>query len=627
MSWERIRTLVVGAILVSSAALPGAALGQPPSIEKAGSRDFPQRAYTLQTPQRLALDPSQVAVSENGEAVDAVTVQSAAGGEGDSFGTVLVIDSSDSMTGRPIAEAMRAARAFADRRAPGQQLGVVTFNDRAEALLPITSEEGEIETALAETPRLGPSTHLYDATGDAIEMLADAGIEAGSIVVLSDGADTGSETTSGQVVEQAAGSGVRVFAVGLRSDKFDPQTLAQIAVGGSVADAAKPAELAAIFDRFGARLASQHLISYESEARPGDTVTVEVRVAGIEGMARAYYEAPAMAAAAAHSADQGFWRTRAAMIGAIALAAALFGIALFVIFKPQRETVRERLARFVYPYRADDRIARGEDGPEAPTGPLSRIARALEHRDWWVQFSEELEIAQIQASPVRIVAATIAAMGGAMVFISQVLEAPILIPLSLLVPYGVRSWVKRRLREQRREFAEQVGDNLQLVASALRAGQSMAGALAVVVEETTEPARTEFRRIVNDERLGVPLEDAIRDVARRMDNLDMEQVALVAAIQRETGGNTAEILDQVIASIRERTKLRRLMETLTAQGRLSQIVISALPVVLLGAMTLLNRNYMSPLFETSSGRIWLGIGAGLSVIGSLIIKRIVEVRV
>jgi tight adherence protein B len=203
----------------------------------------------------------------------------------------------------------------------------------------------------------------------------------------------------------------------------------------------------------------------------------------------------------------------------------------------------------------------------------------------------------------------------------------VLVLLAFAIPLGVRAWIRRAVRKQRREFADQLADNLQLVASALRAGQSMAGALAVVVDEASEPSRTEFRRIVNDESLGVPLEDAIRDVGRRMDNQDLEQVALVALIQRQTGGNTAEVLDQVIATIRERAKLRRMMETLTAQGRLSQIVVSALPVVLLVVISVISPTYVEPLFETGGGRIALAIGAGLSIVGSLIIKRIVEVRV
>jgi tight adherence protein B len=147
------------------------------------------------------------------------------------------------------------------------------------------------------------------------------------------------------------------------------------------------------------------------------------------------------------------------------------------------------------------------------------------------------------------------------------------------------------------------------------------------VEEASEPSRSEFRRIVNDERLGVPLVEAIRRVARRMDSRDLDQVALVATIQRETGGNTAEVLDRVVQTIRQRGELRRLMETMTAQGRLSRVVVTAIPPVLVGAISLINPEYLRPLFHTGTGNLLLGIAAGLVILGSLVIKRIVNITV
>jgi tight adherence protein B len=125
----------------------------------------------------------------------------------------------------------------------------------------------------------------------------------------------------------------------------------------------------------------------------------------------------------------------------------------------------------------------------------------------------------------------------------------------------------------------------------------------------------------------VPLQDALDEVARRMDNRDLEQVSLVAALQRETGGNTAEVLDRVTDTIRERFELRRLVKTLTAQGRMSRWIVSALPVVLLSVITLINPGYMEPLYTESLGRVLL-VGAGLFIVaGSIVIGRIVNIKV
>src|SRR5205823_14096787 len=117
--------------------------------------------------------------------------------------------------------------------------------------------------------------------------------------------------------------------------------------------------------------------------------------------------------------------------------------------------------------------------------------------------------------------------------------------IGLVVPFGVRAFVKRKVKRKRDLFAEQLPDNLQVLASALRAGHSFIGALSVVVEDAPEPSRSEFRRVVADEQLGVSLDDALHVVVERMENRELEQVALVAALQRQSGGNTAEVLDRV----------------------------------------------------------------------------------
>jgi tight adherence protein B len=624
MGRHRLASWLLGAAGAAVLSLAPAALANGPRINEAGGPAFPERAYTLHVPREVALGPGDVSVHENGEEVEGLGIQSAgAAGEGE-FATVLVIDASRSMAGRPIEEAMRAARAFADRRSPGQELAVMTFNRETHVVLPLTSDDAEITDAISSEPELGPSTHVHDALAAAVRMLDQAGITAGSVVLLSDGADTGSTASLADVRALASGTGVRVFAVGLRSKEFNPGALHRLAIGGTFADAAKPRELTPIFQRFGHILSTDYLLRYRSAGEPGEALTVEVQVAGVAGVARDRYLVPATHAGPAKAAEGGgFWKATWTMLGAIGIAAALLGASLFTLARPRPETARDRLARFVQ-LRGDSEDPSSRHR-EAQRGPRAAVERALEGQRWWQRFKEELDVARIQTPAINIVAAAALATLVVVLLIGWGAGSATLSPLGLLVIPAVRLVINRKLRHQRHEFAEQLADNLQIVASALRAGQSMAGALSVVVEEAPEPSRSEFRRIVNDDRLGVPLEDAIRDVARRMDNRDLEQVALVAIIQRQTGGNTAEVLDRVIETVRERGTLRRLVETLTAQGRLSQIVVSVLPLALVAVITLLNDQYMKPLFHTSTGQLLLLVAAGLSLLGSFFIKRIVDV--
>jgi tight adherence protein B len=198
--------------------------------------------------------------------------------------------------------------------------------------------------------------------------------------------------------------------------------------------------------------------------------------------------------------------------------------------------------------------------------------------------------------------------------------------LGLGVPFAVRAFIVRKVDKKRSLFAEQLPDNLQVLASALRAGHSLVGALSVVVDDAAEPSQTEFRRVIADEQLGVPLESALDIVVRRMDNRDLAQIGLVAALQRQTGGNMAEVLDRVTETIRERAELRRMVRALTAQGRMSRWVVSGIPVALLLAISALNPRYVEPLFAETFGRVLLVAAAVMVFTGSLVIKRIVNIK-
>jgi tight adherence protein B len=199
--------------------------------------------------------------------------------------------------------------------------------------------------------------------------------------------------------------------------------------------------------------------------------------------------------------------------------------------------------------------------------------------------------------------------------------------LGLAIPIAVWLIIQRKLEAQRKLFGDQLADNLQVIASAMRAGHSFVGALSVAVDDSPEPARREFKRVIADESLGVPLEQALGNVVRRMKSEDLEQAVLVAMLQRETGGNMAEVIDRVADTIRDRADLRRMIQTLTAQGRLSRWIVTALPIGLLVIISLLNRDYLDPLYSTSGGHVMLAIGAVLIVSGSLMIRRIVNFKV
>ncbi len=179
----------------------------------------------------------------------------------------------------------------------------------------------------------------------------------------------------------------------------------------------------------------------------------------------------------------------------------------------------------------------------------------------------------------------------------------------------------------RRAFEEQLADNLDVLAGAMRTGHSTMGALSVMVDSSIEPSKTEFRRVLQDEQLGVPIDDALMVMARRMQSYDAEQLALVMRLQREAGGNTAEVLDRVAEVIRGRMELRRLVDVLTAQAKISRWILTALPVGVLLMLMLSGGDYLDPMLNSLVGKIALVFGAILVLIGSFWIKQISKLDV
>jgi tight adherence protein B len=599
-------------------------------LTPAGGARFPDRAYVLSLPTGTPLGQADVVVRENGEPVDNVTVVPASAAGTGQFAVVLVIDASNSMRGDAIKGAVEAARVFAAQRAGNQLMAIVMFNTESTVPLPFTTDQKKIDAVLSTTPPLARGTRIYDAVGTAVDMLVKADVAAGSVIVLSDGADTGSAMALDDVAATADSRRIRIFTVGLRSRAFESDSLERLAqgAGGEYSEATSSADLAPIFNALGAKLASEYLLRYKSPAGPKTNVHVSVSVRGFDGIARSEYDTPALGdgvgAPYRRSVIAEFWRSALGMLVASGLSALLLAFAFVMILRPRARTVRRRLADFVsMPVSAEERQRRG-----ARTGVmLARAEKSVEGTRWWTRFKEDLELAGIKTPAVHIVLATVVATMVAMWLLAVLAGSLLFAPLGLAVAFVVNGAIKRRVERKRKLFAEQLPDNLQVLSSALRAGHSLVGALSVVVDDCAEPSQSELRRVIADEQLGVSLEEAFGVVVRRMDNRDLQQVALVASLQHETGGNTAEVLDRVAETVRSRSELRRLVKTLTTQGRMSRWIVSFLPVALLGLITLLNPEYMEPLYSTTIGRVLLGLAGVMVVSGSLVIRRIVDIKV
>ena len=612
---------LLGTLALTAAAL--AASGSAPAASSSleltpvGRLPFPERGYVVDLPGRATIDPKSVRVVENGRVVRDVDVSPVAAA-GIHFGVVLAIDASESMTGAPLAAAVDAARTFVDRRETDQEVGIIAFNGDVLVLQATTKAPHELERALATPPKLAYGTRIYDAVDESLALLARARLSSGSIVLLSDGADIGSQTDIDRVIEKARGRHVRIFAVGLRSGAFDPAALRRLAdaTGGTFAEASSPRQLTYIYDALGRRLASEYVVRYRSDAAPRSHVDVSISFSDL-GRARTRYVAPTPAGLRPYhrSLASRFVASPAAPFALSLVIAALAGLAIVVFVRPRRSTLVERVRHFA----GWEGSLGMQDAPGGLAGARPVRSGALG------KFDRTLEIARIEISATRILVLTV--LGTLLVMAILIAIAPIFAVLGLLTPLLPRALVLRKLRLVRDEFADQLAPNLQVLASALRTGHSFIGALTVVVENAHEPSQSELRRALADEKLGVPVEDAVRRVADRMASRDLEQVALLAELQRTAGGNAAEVLDTVVETMRDRADIRRLVRTLTAQGRMARWILSALPSGAALLLWAIQPNAIVPMFTTGVGQVLLTVAAVLVVMGSLVIQKIVDIKV
>jgi tight adherence protein B len=621
------RYLLVALTAVAAATCAAAARADivNPTITPVARLRFPERGYLVGLPQSGRVRASDVVVRENGQPVSNpsfVPVDATA----EHFGVLLAIDASESMRGAPLADAFTAAQKFTDRLLPKQRIGLITFNSHATLVQRPTTNSRLLARALRRRAHTAQGTHIYDALAEALGVVQKVHLSGASIVLLSDGADTGSVSHETQLVTRARRMHVRIFTIGLRSAAFSGVRLQRLAeqTGAKYAEATTSASLSPIFDQLGRTFASEYFLRYRSQANAGTHVVVTVQIRG-QGRSALTYLAPKLAPVAPfhRSIFERFWGSTVSLLVMSLFAAALVMLAAASLLRRTPSSIGARIAEFATLVSEQNDPA--EDKPLLSERLFGGTERSLARTRWWTNFREELALADIELTAEQILG--LAVVGTLIVGLLLYQASPLFSVFAFAVPFLVRSYCRFALRKVRLQFEEQLPDNLQVLASALRAGHSFVGALSVVAADSSEPSKREFTQVVADEQLGVPLEDSLREVARRMASSDLEQVALVAELQRQTGGNMAEVLERVIDTIRGRFDLRRLVRTLTAQGRMARWILTLLPAVLAAFISLLNPHYIAPLFTTSGGQIVLTIAIVMVILGSLAIKRIVDIRV
>jgi tight adherence protein B len=272
---------------------------------------------------------------------------------------------------------------------------------------------------------------------------------------------------------------------------------------------------------------------------------------------------------------------------------------------------------------------------------ISQLNKAVEGRDFGANLARDLARADLKLKVSEYLFIWVGAIVGIPIFMFlagfalPALQSPIALLVGAVIGFFLPRWyVKRRQGKRINQFNKQLPDTITLIANALRAGSSFLQAIELVVREARPPISTEFARVIREVNLGLPFEQALENLVRRVRSEDLELMVTAISIQYTVGGNLAEILDSIAYTIRERVRIKGEIRTLTAQQRMSGYVVALLPIALVGFLSIIAPSFMAPMLDPDvnilgipTGMILIGIGGFMMPVGFLIIRRIVDIEV
>jgi tight adherence protein B len=325
-------------------------------------------------------------------------------------------------------------------------------------------------------------------------------------------------------------------------------------------------------------------------------------------------------------------------------ALAAFSVLLIFLGLAPRSDVNARLERYVSttaPAETQAKQKRDLGDLIQSSAAMANLNRVVERRDWGANLARDLARADLALKPSEFLAIRAAVILGiplGMLALSPFVPAlgnPLVWLVGLVVGFFLpRTWLNRRRSGRLKAFNGSLADTITLLANSLRAGSSFLQSLEMVVRETQPPISTEFARVIREVNLGLPLDQAITNMTRRVRSDDLDLMTTAIIIHSQVGGNLAEILDSIAFTIRERVRIKGEIRTLTAQGRMSGYVVGFLPIGLAGVISVLAPTFMEPMFQKPpellglpAGMILLGVGGFMMLMGFMLIRRIVDIEV
>lgn len=315
------------------------------------------------------------------------------------------------------------------------------------------------------------------------------------------------------------------------------------------------------------------------------------------------------------------------LVGSVMLAYGVFSVVVDLRSSDKKRVVRRLQGDKAHKTKVSDADDAGDIRKQSLEA-IGRFASAVSK----FSFTEKLQVVLEQAN-VRMVAAQLlvnltagAALLLAVLLVLQVNPLAAIGAATAVFVLPILHFYRKR-KKRMNKLVEQLPDVFEMLSQALRAGHSLASGMQLLSKQLPDPAGTEFGRVFHEQNLGLRIEDALRNLADRTGQLDVKFFVTAVLIQRQTGGDLAEVLDKIGAVIRERIQLFGMVKALTAEGRLSGYVLLALPPLVFFVMLFVNREYANLLIETDTGKMMMTVAIIMQLMGWAMIKKIVNIKV
>ncbi len=309
--------------------------------------------------------------------------------------------------------------------------------------------------------------------------------------------------------------------------------------------------------------------------------------------------------------------------------AAALGVMIFSMVKDRQANVAEERLAVLSGGKLADAENKGlmkEDLINASSGAMATVVGKLADKFGNLELFFQQADSPIKFEIFLLITAVCAVLGVSVAVVTNS-PTPLYPVFGLMTAVGPLVWMWMRRKRRFHRFETQLPNALELLGRALRSGHSLNSGLFLVSEEMPAPIATEFHIAYEEQNLGIPIEQALKGMLKRMPNLDLKFFVTAVAIQRQTGGDLAEILDKIGYVIRERFKILGLVKALTGEGRLSGAVLMAMPIAIFIAVYFLNQEYVMLLFTTELGKKMVAVGIVMQILGAVCIKKIIDIKV